>query len=141
MAKAKKAEAALPAIDPRPVGDIIALFEENRTKRRKIQKDLDPLEAEYKDLKAIIITKLDAEHSTKGACATASVTISEVEVPVIEDIQKLVDHIKRNKLWHLFLAQPLTTPAWREAKGLKGSDLPGTKTFIKRDLNHASIKE
>jgi hypothetical protein len=140
MAKAKAAVVEAPKADPRPVGVLIALLDKNREKRREIDKQLAPFESDYKELKKLIIEKLDAEKSTKGACATASVSISEVEVPVIEDIKLLVAHIKRHNLWHLFLAQPLTTPSWREAKALKGADLPGTATFIKRDLNHASIK-
>lgn len=123
------------------IGDMINRMEEIRIKKRKLEEEIKPLESEYKELKASIIEQLDSEGSLKASTAKASVTISEVTVPVVKDITKLIPYISRNKMWHLFLAQPLTTPAWREAVGLKGSDLPGTETFVKRDLNHASIKQ
>lgn len=122
------------------LSDLINKLEKNRSLRRKLEDEMKPLEAEYRQLKADIITKLDAEGTNKSATNLASVTISEVTVPVVKEIDKLVPYIVRNKLWHLFLSQPLTTPAWREIVGMKGKDLPGTETFVKRDLNHTSLK-
>jgi hypothetical protein len=122
------------------VGQMIDRMEEIRIEKRKLEAGIKPLEEEYKGLKTKIIERLDAEGSLKASSRLASVSISEVTVPVVEDISKLIPFIARNKLWHLFLAQPLTTPAWREAVGLKGKDLPGTKSFTKRDLNHSSLK-
>ena len=122
------------------LSDLINALEKNRSQRRKLEEAVKPLELEYKELKTKIMEQLDAQGTDKAATKIASVSISEVTVPVVEDVTKLVPFIARNKLWHLFLSQPLTTPAWREVVGMKGKDLPGTKTFVKRDINHASIK-
>lgn len=122
------------------IGDIADRMEEIRKERKKLSDKDKPLKEEYDELKVKAIELLDKSKQIKGGSAKATLTISETDVPIVKDIAKLVQYISRQKYWHLFLAQPLTTPAWREAKGLKGTDLPGTETFIKRDVNHASIK-
>ncbi len=123
-------------------GELIDQLEANRQKRRKLELLVKPLEDEYKELKLQIIAQLDASNTLTGSSRGASVSISEIEVPKVLDIEKLVGYLVKKKQFHLFLAQPLTTPAWREAKGLlKGSDLPGTETFTKRDLNHSSLNK
>ncbi len=127
-------------VDNRSLGELIDRLEVIRRERKKLADKDAPLEDEYKTLKVKILASLDAQKSLKASSRTASVSVSEPTVPVVKDISKLVAYISRNKLWHLFLSQPLTTPAWREAVELKGSDLPGTETFKKRDINHSSIK-
>ncbi len=127
-------------VDNRSIGELIDRLEVIRRERKVLADKDKPLEDEYKELKVKILVGLDAQKSLKASSRTASVSVSETTVPVVKDISKLVAHISRNKLWHLFLAQPLTTPAWREVVELKGADLPGTETFTKRDITHSSIK-
>ena len=141
MAKSAAVLKAVVVVEgPKTVGDMIDRMEQIRNEKRKIEEKVKPLEAEYKELKAAIIERLDSEHSLKASSRSASVSISETTVPVVKDVEAMLKHIVKQKLWHLLLAQPLTTPAWRECVGMKGMDLPGTETFVKRDLNHASLK-
>ena len=121
------------------VGEIAERMEELRQLRKPLAAQDKKLKDEYDELALKALEKLDAEKSTKGGCKRATLSLSEVDVPIVEDVKVLIPYIVKNKLFHLLLANPLTTPAWREAKGLKGSDLPGTKTFTKRGINHASI--
>jgi hypothetical protein len=121
------------------IGDIAERMEELRKQRKVLAAQDKPLKDEYDELAIKALDMLDATKQTKGGSKHATLTVSEVAVPKITDIAKLVAHISRNKLWHLFLAQPLTTPAWREARELKGTDLPGTEAFTKRGINHTSV--
>lgn len=137
MARAKPAAVA----PTKSIGELIDDLELNRQARRKIEETLKPLEDSYKDIKADIIKMLDATHQHGGDSKIASVSISEVTVPKVLDVELLIKHIVKTKAYHLLLAQPMTTPSWREAvERNKGLDLPGTETFVKRDLNHSSIK-
>lgn len=122
------------------LGELIDELEELRRERKPFYDKAKHLKDDYDEVKGKIIALLDAQQSLKGASAKASVSISETPVPVVKDIEQLLRWIVKNKAWHLVLAQPLTTPAWREAVEKKGSDLPGTETFVKRDLNHSSLK-
>jgi hypothetical protein len=123
------------------IGDMIDRMEDIR-KERKVLADKDkPLKEEYDQLKLDIIEILDKNNSLTASSERASVKINKTTVPVVKEVEKLLPYIVKNKLWHLILAQPLTTPAWREAVGMKGMDLPGTETFVKRDLGHSSLKQ
>lgn len=134
---AKAALKALKTFDT--LGDIAERMDELRKQRKVLALQDKPLKDEYDELAEKALVMLDETKQVKGGSKHATLTVSETTVPKILDISKLVTHIVKNKLWHLFLAQPLTTPAWREARELKGSDLPGTETFTKRGVNHTSV--
>ena len=137
-------KAAAPVVEEPQVmsiGDMIDRMEDIRKERKVIADKDKPLKEEYDELKVAAMAILDANNSLSASSKKASVKISETTVPVVKDVAKLLPYIVKNKLWHLLLSQPLTTPAWREAVGLKGMDLPGTETFVKRDLGHSSLKQ
>ncbi len=136
MAKAKLNVVEVPK--EQTIGDMIERMETLRIQRRELAAKDAPLKEEYDDLKRKVIEQLDKTKQTKAAWAGVTVSISETDVPVVKDAKALIKYIVREDLFHLFLAQPLSTPSWREAKGLKGSDLPGTESFMKRDLKHSS---
>ena len=140
MPRAVTAKKIEPAAKPVVLGVLIDQLELNRRKRREYEVLLKPLEEEYKTLKASIMEQLESTGQSKAGSDLATVSISEVTVPAIDDIGELLKYLIRTKSLHVFLAQPLSTPSWRELVERKGTDLPGTHTFVKRDLNHSSIK-
>ncbi len=122
------------------LGDLIDALDMNRQNRRKYEEALKPLEAEYKVLKAEILTKLLGEGMEKAGGRFATVSVSRVTVPVVDDPAVMLKYLVRTNGVHALLSQPFSTPAWRELVERKGADLPGTHTFEKVDLNHSSIK-
>lgn len=123
------------------LGQLIDKMQDNRDQRRPLEAAMKPLEEDYKLLKMVIIDKLAKEGVEKNGTARATVSISRVTVPVIDDTETLVKYLVRTKNLHVFLGQPMSTPSWRELVERKGGDLPGTHTFTKIDLNHTSIKK
>ena len=119
---------------------LIDALERNREERRIIEQGLKPLEAEYKELKGKIIESLIAAGEEKSGTTIATVSLSKIKVPVVEDQLAAMKYLVRTKNLHILLAQPFSTPSWRELVGIKGDDIPGTRTFEKIDLNHSSIK-
>ena len=121
-------------------GELINLLEANRQERRKYELLLKPLEDEYKRLKSKILESLLADNEEKAGTGTATVSVSRVTVPVIDDVSVCIKYLVKTGELHALLGQPFSTPAWRELVKHKGADLPGTHTFEKIDLNHSSIK-
>lgn len=123
------------------LGDLIDALDMNRQSRRKYEDALKPLEAEYKRLKALVLESLISSNMEKAGGKFATVSISRVTVPVVDDPLAAMKYLVRTGDVHALLAQPFSTPAWRELVERKGGDLPGTHTFEKVDLNHSSIKQ
>lgn len=122
------------------LGDLIDALDMNRQKRRAIEQALKPLEEEYKVTKAEILNKLLNSNMEKAGGRFATVSVSHTTVPVVDDPAMMLKYLVRTGDVHVLLAQPFSTPAWRELVERKGRDLPGTHTFEKVDLNHTSIK-
>ena len=129
-----------PVAEP-SLGDLIDALDSNRSKRKAIELALKPLEGEYKELKAKILESLISSNMEKAGGKFATVSISRVTVPVVDDPLAAMKYLVKTGDVHALLAQPFSTPAWRELVERKGGDLPGTHTFEKVDLNHSSIKQ
>ena len=139
--KKKLPETAETAPKAPSLGSLIDQLEKNRRERRKIEAMAKPLEDEYKELKAKIMEILDATGQLKAGSELANVAITTTTVPQIDDVEALVKYLIRTKNLHVFLAQPMSTPSWRElVERNGGKDLPGSHTFVKRDLSHTSVK-
>lgn len=123
-----------------PIGELIDLLDDNRTTRRPLEAALKPLDKDYTLIKEAILIKLVEQKLEKQGTTKATVSVSRVTIPVIDDMEAATTWLKRNKMMHIFLKQPFSTPSWREIVGRKRGDLPGTHTFTKVDLNHSSIK-
>lgn len=115
------------------LGEVTELMVQIRSKKREAQKVVDGYDVEYKALEKQLIdmleqTELDKVSSTSG---TASLSISNV--PDVTDIKSLYEYILSTGYVHL-LGQRVSAPAWRELME-KGSDVPGTKTYIRKTIN------
>jgi hypothetical protein len=121
-------------------GELIDQLELNRRERRKLEVLMKPLEDEYKVIKGKILESLLADKEEKAGTTMATVSVSHVTVPVIDDIEEIIKYLVKSKGLYALQGQPFRTPEWRELVERKGTDLPGTHTFEKVDLNHTSIK-
>lgn len=130
--------AAAPAFLTR--GDLIDALEQNRQERRKLEALLKPFEDEYKVIKGRIMEDLLANKEEGGKTASATVSISRILVPVMDDPVVAFKYLVRTNNLHILLGQPFSTPAWRELAVERKVVIPGTHSFEKVDLNHSSTK-
>jgi hypothetical protein len=115
------------------LGSLIDEIYDLREQKREIEKEMKEIEAQMADLEARIINLLDADEVTLSRGRRASASVTESEVPVVEDWDEFQDYVLRNQALHL-LERRASVAAWRELKQA-GEDVPGTRPFIKRKLS------
>ncbi len=119
------------------VGDLLEKMADVKLKRDKLSAQDKPLKEEYDALGEEVMRRLDKEGSTGQKSKRASASITEVDVPVMKDIEAFSKWAVRTKNLHLFTASCVSSPAWREIISLnpKHTPPPGTEVFTKRNLN------
>jgi len=132
---ARKKEGAKPSRS-----ELINSLEKNRQARRKLEAQLKPLEEEYKSLKATLIEDLVANKEEGAKTTMATISLSRLPVPVMDDPEKAFKFLLKTNNMHILLGQPFSTPAWRELAVDRKVEIPGTHSFEKVDLNHTSTK-
>lgn len=115
------------------LGSLIDEYFDLREKKREIEKEVKEVSAQMDDLEARIINQLDADEVTLSRGRRASASISEEEVPDVEDWDAVHEYIMSNDALYL-LNRKLTTAAWRELKD-SGTLIPGTRPFTRRKLS------
>jgi len=144
------AKAALRVISTKaPVlGDLINRLDEIRQERKPLDKKSNELKADYDEIVVQVMALLDASGTLKGSSAKATVSISEVDVPIFlkideSDSNSRVQFFKwavRTGNLHMMTPSCISAPAFREVLQLKGGCPPGIAVFTKRGLNHTSLK-
>lgn len=119
------------------VGDLLEQMADVKIKRDKLSAQAEPLKEEYDALGEEVMRRLDKEGSTGQKSRRASVSITEIDVPVLNDIEAFTKWATRTKNLHLFTASCVSSPAWREVIQLnaKHTPPPGTEVFTKKNLN------
>lgn len=119
------------------VGDLLEQMADVKIKRDKLSAQDKPLKEEYDALGEEVMRRLDKEGSTGQKSKRASVSITEIDVPVLNDIEAFTKWAMRTKNLHLFTASCVSSPAWREVIQLnaKHTPPPGTEVFTKKNLN------
>lgn len=131
------------AVAKEPVGEqklyaLVDQLEENRQKRRPIEAQLAPLEDEMKDIKNKIMETMDELGETKARTTHATVSISEIERVVCDDMGKAVASLKKDGWLHILEFKVVQA---REYMEKKGKPIPGTHLeVVRRQLNHTSVK-
>ncbi len=106
-----------------------------REKKRAINTKLKDLETEMSPLEAEIMSALDAEGTIKTSSRTATVSISEQEVPSASDWEKFNKYVRRNNYFHLYQRRVSAT-AFRELlESRRGKAIPGIESVTVRKLN------
>lgn len=117
---------------------LVDKLEANRQKRRPIEAKLAPLEVEMQELKAQIMSVLNARNETNVRTTHATVSISEIERVIADDIETAFKAAKKQGWLHIF---DFKVAAVKEYKEKMGKELPGTHTeVVRRQLNHTSVK-
>ena len=119
------------------VGDLLEQMADVKIKRDKLSVQDKVLKEEYDALGEEVMRRLDKEGSTGQKSKRASVSITEVDMPVMKDIEAFTKWATRTKNLHLFTASCVSSPAWREVIQLnaKHTPPPGTEVFTKKNLN------
>ena len=119
------------------VGDLLEQMADVKIKRDKLSAQDKVLKEEYDALGEEIMRRLETEGSTGQKSKRASVSISEIDVPVLNDIEAFTKWAMRTKNLHLFTTSCVSSPAWREviAYNAKHTPPPGTEVFTKKNLN------
>lgn len=104
-----------------------------RDRQRKAQAAADALKEQVSNESDALLAKLRAAklESASGKLATASIT--ELDVPTVEDWQLVHAFILKNKSPEL-LQKRISVEAWRE-RVAAGQPVPGVKTFRDIKLN------
>ncbi len=106
-----------------------------REKKRKLSAKLKDIEADMKPLEAEIMAALDAENTIKTSSRTATVSISEAEVPSATDWDAFNKYVRRNNYFHLYQRRVSAT-AFRELlESRRGKAIPGIESVNIRKLN------
>lgn len=112
---------------------MITRMDEIRDKRRVLASEDKDLKDEFTALEFKVLDALDEQGTTMSRGTTASVSISEVEVPNAVDWDEIYDYIQEHNALYLF-GRKISATAWRELKEA-GVLIPGTEAFKKRSLN------
>lgn len=91
------------------------------------------LRAELEATTAELIAAMDAQGISLARVGNVSLSISENEVPTVEDWDAAIGYIKENDAWYLF-ERRMTAAAWRELRN-QGIEIPGTTPYKRRTIN------
>lgn len=125
-----------PLADATPsIGGLIDKLFEIREQTRALNKQAEELKVQKDDYEARLLAALDAQGVTQSRGEVATATVSEAEVPQVEDWDKFYAFIARNKAFYMLERRPAAGP-YREAMQLrKGRAIPGVKSFTKRTIS------
>lgn len=134
---AKKAEPATAAAEPtkrrtklkipKTIGSCADLLYETKAKRLALQKQVDQLEAEEKDLKDHIINTLPKSQASGVAGKVARVSVTKKSVPQVKDWPKFFTHLKKTGEFELLqrrLNESAVSERWEAKK-----KIPGVEAF------------
>jgi hypothetical protein len=128
----------MPVKKPQPtLGTLIDGIWALRETKRKLQAEIEKIEAEVSQAEELLLERMDAEHVDKSTGKHASVSISTNIVPVTKDWDAFIGYVIKSKQGHLVERRPATL-ACRELWEKKGS-IPGLEPFTKRKANIRTI--
>lgn len=121
------------------LGTLIDKLDGLREKKRKLNEQLKDVEAEFNELQASILQRLEAEGMDKATGKKATVSRTEVIVATIVDFDALCAFVKKSGHFHLFQRR-ISDPAFRELAQMRKGGVPGLEAFTKTNLNLRSLK-
>lgn len=104
-----------------------------RDQKRELEAQITKIEAEFEETSRMLLEKLDAEGTDKGAGKKGSVSVSSSVVANVVDWDKFNAYVKRSGYFHLYQRR-VADASYRELLETKGA-VPGIEPFTKRRLN------
>lgn len=114
-------------------------MERKRAEIRTAEAHVTALKADKTKLEETILIELDKEGLSKATGSRATVSISKIIVPTVENWDKLYAYIARNKAFHLLERRPASKPWREEVESRNGKAIPGVSEFEKTSLNLRSL--
>lgn len=108
-----------------------------REAKRAHEKQIEDIKKQIDDLESELIVQLEMEGLTKSTGKLASVSLTEVVRPTVEDWDSFYQFIHKHKYYHLLERRPSVTGC-RELFETKGR-IPGVVPFTKKSLNIRTI--
>ena len=122
---------ALKIVAPEPpeltFSSVMEALSDNYAKAAPLKKKLKDLEDEVKPLKETAITLMDSQGVSKTSTKIATISITELERTIVDDIELAFKAAKREGWLHLF---DVNHTKHREFMEKKGKPLAGTHTGI-----------
>ena len=118
---------------PKSQAQLVQELRDIRDERRKIAKRDSELVDAWNDTQARLMAVLDEQGVKRISTDFATATITETEVPLVEDWDVFLDYMRDNDMMHLLQRRPATA-AWRELNDT-GQCPPGTKPYTKREIS------
>ena len=105
-----------------------------RGKKAELEAAMKDIDGQIADLDSEVMEAMHQSGLEKTATKLGTVSISTSTVAQVEDWDKFLAYIYKNKYGHL-LQRRVSDPAWRELQE-QGKKVPGTTGFIKKRLNY-----
>lgn len=117
----------------RPAGRATDELYELREKKRDLERQVKAVEEQMEELETELIGSLDEQESTMSRGKTASASITESIIPIIEDIEAFHQYMLENEALHLLQNRP-AVGAFRELLDA-GETIPGLSPMTKRKIS------
>lgn len=117
---------------PKKIGDCIDMVFDAYQARRAKQKEIDALEQEEKRVKEHIINTFKKADIDGARGERGSVSLSEKDVPKVEDWDQFYAHIKKTGDFDLLQRRP--GEAACQERWQDGKEIPGVSKFHKVDV-------
>lgn len=108
-----------------------------RETKRKLEEQVKQISEQIDASERALIAQMDSEGVIRSTGKLATVSISEVIKPTVEDWDAFYAYIARNKYYHLLEKRPSVTGC-RELFETKGK-IPGVVPFTQRKLNIRTV--
>lgn len=108
-----------------------------REVKRKLEEQVKQISEQIEASERALIAQMDSEGVIRSTGKLATVSISEVIKPTVEDWDAFYAFIARNKYYHLLEKRPSVTGC-RELFETKGK-IPGVVPFTQRKLNIRTV--
>ncbi len=113
---------------------LIKEYHEIREQMRALSKQEDSLKKQRDELRTRLISAMDAAGTDMARSAVGTVSITETEVPQVQDWDLFYTEIHRKKMYYLLERRP-TAAAFREFLKMFGRPPRGVVSFTKRDVS------
>ena len=119
------------------IGAKIDQLQQHREQKRALEAQIKALVEQMDAIELDLIKTMDSQGLERGAGKLASVSISSLTRPSVEDWDAFHAYIHKNKFYHLLEKRP-SVAGCNELFEKKGK-IPGVVPYIKRQINLRSL--
>ncbi len=125
-------------VAPRTIGGLIDALKKIDMRRAELAAEEKALKSDRDTMEKDIIALMDKQTTRIGEGKIARASIIESEEPTTEDWDAFIAWARRTNNFHL-IQRRISSPAWRELRALKKTEVPGIGVFTKRSLSLRAV--